>query len=331
MAIAQIEQIKIRLKGLLEDDNLVREYLRRYGPNYDIKYIKKVKEAGILGKANLWDGDSPIDRQGTDPIFDVQLKCTICGNPNVIFYELKAKSQSMTFNRFLVPLYKGAFGNMTVDYNKLSVAVCNRCLFASPDKKDFISIDSVTNQERPVSLPPNVIMALQEKIGERKILVRAFSNTESLFKRPRDFKIAVLTYQLAIFRAKVESEHEIPNALYKLGSYSLRIANFLKYLSLPNDEYLRSALNYYKECFSKSNVKSQEIEIQMLYVVIALCLKLKDEKQASMYIGAIDHVMMELNNRSKTEPINTTIPAKWHEKAKDLWMNRADESLFINE
>ena len=128
-----VEELKSRLKVILEDDNLVMEYLRRYGPKIEIKNIKKIKEMGSAEKPGLSDGKNEEEKQGNDPIYEIEMKCSVCGKPDVNFYELRAKSQSVTFNMFMVPIYKGAMGHFTVDYNKLSVAVCPRCfMFIRP-------------------------------------------------------------------------------------------------------------------------------------------------------------------------------------------------------
>ena len=44
MAIDVVE-VKRRLLSLLNDTNLVNEYLRQFGPTLDIKHIKSIKDA----------------------------------------------------------------------------------------------------------------------------------------------------------------------------------------------------------------------------------------------------------------------------------------------
>ncbi len=48
MAI-DVAEVKRRLQTLLNDTNLVNDYIRQFGPTIDIKHIKAVKEAKTKG------------------------------------------------------------------------------------------------------------------------------------------------------------------------------------------------------------------------------------------------------------------------------------------
>ena len=140
MAIDVVE-VKRRLGALLNDANLVNEYIRQYGPSIDIKNIKAVKEA--KAKSIM----APDEGVGDDPIFEIKLICPVCGREGISCFELRAKSQQIVKNKFLVPSYEGASGFKTVDYSFLSVTVCPRCLFASPDKKDWNRAEGNTKSQ----------------------------------------------------------------------------------------------------------------------------------------------------------------------------------------
>ena len=321
MAI-DVGEVKRRLQTLLNDSNLVNDYIRQFGPTIDIKHIKTIKEAKTK---SLFTGDAG---SGNDPIFEIKVTCPVCGRTDLSCYELRAKSQQIIKNKFLVPCYEGASGYRTVDYSFLAVTVCPRCLFASPDKKDWARTDG----EDKSQMPANVIMTLQEKIGERKAILKSVIDPEGYFKRPRTADSAVATYKLAMARAYVEAFYEQPYALYKLGAYSLRIAKISKDSGNDNRELLREALGYYEEAFRTSNCPSEEIEMQVIYSIVALNLKLDDPKKANSFLGVFTNLHNERTNEMKdNQKLNLIIIDKWNDKAKLLWEDRERADLFKDE
>jgi uncharacterized protein (DUF2225 family) len=321
MAI-DVAEVKRRLQTLLNDSNLVNDYIRQFGPTIDIKHIKAVKEAKTKG---LSTGDNGV---GDDPIFEIKVTCPVCGRDDLTCYELRAKSQQILKNKFLVPSYEGASGYRTVDYSFLAVTVCPRCLFASPDKKDW----SRSEGDDKTQMPANVIMTLQEKIGERKAILKSIPDPDNYFKRPRTVDSAIATYKLALARAHVEAFYEQPYALYKLGAYSLRIAKIIRDSGGDNREVLREALGYYEEAFRMSNCPTEEIEMQVIYSIVALNLKLGDPKKANSYLGVFTNLHNERANEMKENPkLNLIIINKWIEKAKMFWEDRDREDLFKDE
>jgi uncharacterized protein (DUF2225 family) len=317
-----VVEVKRRLSALLNDANLVNEYIRQFGPSIDIKNIKAVKEAK---SKSLMTTDEGI---GDDPIFEIKVICPVCNREDIVCYELRAKSQQIVKNKFLVPGYEGASGFKTVDYSFLAVTVCPRCLFASPDKKDWNRSEGDTKSQ----IPGNAIITLQERIGERKTLLKSVSDVEGYFRRPRIKEAAIVSYQLAISRAHVEAFYEQPYALYKLGAYSLRIAKILKEAGSDNREVLREALGYYEEAFRTSNCPSEEIEMQVIYSIVALSLKLEDPKKANSYIAVFANLHNDRVIEMKDNPkLNLILIDKWTDKAKLLWEDRDRADLFKDE
>jgi uncharacterized protein (DUF2225 family) len=318
-----VTEVKRRLQALLNDSNLVNDYIRQFGPTIDIKHIKAIKESR---SRNVREDEN---EEGEDPVFEVKVKCPICNQDSIICYELRAKSQQITQNKFLVPLYNGALGFRTVDYTLIAVTVCPRCLFASPDKKDFSreGTGDVKSQ-----LPSNVLITLQEKIGERRAILKSVNDYNGYFKRPRSDDAAIDSYRLAMARAQIEAWYELPYALYKLGAYALKIAKILKDSGNDNREALREALTYYEEAFKTSNCPSEEIEMQVVYVIIAIYLKLEDFKKANSYIGVFNNLHNTRASEMRENPkINTIVIDKWADKAKYLWEDRESADLFKNE
>jgi uncharacterized protein (DUF2225 family) len=322
-----VVEVKRRLLALLNDSNLVNEYVRQYGPSIDIKNIKAVKEAKKRNSVHLEEGGI-----GEDPIYEIKVKCPVCNQENITCYELRAKSQQILQNKFLVPIYVGTAGFKTLDYTLLSVTVCPRCLFASSDKKDFYRFDNTNRSEIKTQIASNVILTLQEKIGERKALLKTVTDYESHFKRPRTYESAIDSYRLCCSRANVEAWYEQPNALYKLGAYNLRIAKIIKDSTGDNTETLREALGFFEEAFKTSNCPTEEIEMQVIYLITVLYLRLGDFKKANSYIGVFNNLHNARNAEMRENPkLNTVIIDKWADKAKYLWDDRERTDLFCEE
>ena len=175
-------------------------------------------------------------------------------------------------------------------------------------------------------------MTLQEKIGERKALLKSGCDPESYFGRNRTREATIDSYRLAIERAKVEAWYEQPYSLYKLGAYALRIAKVMRDAKIDNTEQLQEALQFCEEAFKASNCPAEEIEMQVIYTVIALYLKLEDQKKANSYISVFTNLKNARIAEMRDNPrLNTTTIDKWADKAKYLWEDRDVEDLFYNE
>ncbi len=323
---ADVKEVKRRLSLLLKDENVVSEYIRRFGPVIDMKNIKLIKEVEANSDAR---GEEMDPSKGIDPIFELVVTCPVCGNDNVRSFELKAKSQQLVENRLLQQEYIGAMGHRTVDYDFLSVSVCNRCLFASPDRKDWVNKNKITGKAIQSQIPPNTILMLQEKIGERKALLEGIANVEEYFKRPRKSEAAILSYKLAALRAKIEAFYELPNSLYKVGFYYLKIAKIMKKRREDDTPALKDALDYLNECFKNSNASGEIAEYRVIYCIVAIYIRLGEYKKAHPYIGVLDKIRGELAAKSKSDPkINITFIDTWLNKIKNLWEDREREDLF---
>ncbi len=320
-----VAEVKKRLQGLLQNNNMVNEYIRQYGPTIDIKNIKAIKQRHAQSVRQ------PESGEGEEPVFEITVKCPVCNQNDITCYELRAKSQQVTYTKFLAPRYEGALGYRTVDYGSISVTVCPRCFFASPDKKDFTR-PSPGGGEVKSQVFSNVIMTLQERIGERKALLKYISDYQSFFKRPRTDEAAIASYKLAMMRAKIEAWYEQPYSFYKLGAYSLRIAQIIKDSGGDNREMLREALGYLEEAFRTSNCPAEEIEMQVIYLIVALYLKLGDFKKANSYIAVFANLRTNRLAEMKENPkLSSATIDKWNDKAKTLWEDRDREDLFTEE
>jgi len=322
-----VTEVKRRLLALMNDQVMVDEYISRFGPTIDIKHLKAIKEehSKVL---------QPVQEEeiGEDPIFELSVRCPVCGGSKIINYELRAKSQQILQNKFLVPVYHGAGGFKTLDYTLLAATVCPHCLFASPDRKDFGRFDISTHSNVKSQISQNIISSLQEKVFERKNIIKHTGNLEDYFSRPRSIESAIDSYRLSIARAKVEAWFEQPYSYYKLGSYSLRIGKILRDINKDNNAVLKEALDYFEEAFRTSNCPSEEIEMQVIYNITALYLKLGDQKKANSYIAVFNNLHNTRIEEMRQNPgLTAATIDKWADRAKYLWEDRDTEDLFKDE
>lgn len=324
-------EIKKRLFLVFRDDTKVREYLRHYGPVIEATFVNELNQTFAERSKQRAENEA----EGDDPIFTISVACPVCGQTDITGYELRAKSQAIQLNKFLVPAYKGANGYRTVDYTLLSVTVCPRCLFASPDKKDFSRPATDKANEVKSQLTSNLIISLQEKIGERKRLLSGVSNCMDYFERPRTMQAAIDAYRLALARARVETWHEFPYAYYKQGSYLLRIAKIQKDAQRPNTDMLLEALTCFEESFRRSECPSEEVEIQALYLIVALAAKTGDARKAKIYTSAFKSLFVNNKERLNKPATEMTAPpaliALWKDKIEFVRDSLDDPEYFREE
>lgn len=321
-----VKEVKRRLDFLLKDENLVSDYIRRFGPVINMKNIKEIKTSNISLETS---GDSADSAAGNDPVFETKLNCPVCNNENITGYELKAKSQQQIENKLTQIEYIGALGHKTVDYDQLSVTVCPRCLFASPDKKDFITVSTFSGKVTPSSITQNAILTLQEKIGERKGTIEGIADIDNFFQRPRNLDAVIASYKLAILRGQTEVYHEQVNALFKIGAYHLKVAKFKKAKGEDEEASLRDALDCFSECFKTSNTSTETLEYRTIYMIIVLHIRLKEQKKAHPYIGVLDKIKTDLKIEEKSgKRVVFTVIDQWLSKAKLLWEDKDLDDLF---
>lgn len=325
---SDVSEVKRRLLLLLNDQNLVDDYIRQYGATIDIKHIKAIKEKREpdISSKNNDDGNEQ------DPVYEIKVKCPVCLYSKISCNELRAKSQQILPNKFLIPTYNGACGFRTVDYNMIAVTVCPKCLFASPDKKDFSRSGLHDQAEIKSQIANGILMVLKEKVGERKALLGSVTDYINYFNRPRSAEAAIDSYKLAMARAKAEAWYEQPYSLYKLGAYTLKIAKILKDSGRDNIEQLKEALEYFEDAFRTSNCPLEDLEMQVIYTIVALNIKLLDFKKANSFLTVFANLLNDRIAEMKENPkLNTVTIEKWADRAKFLWEDRENPDLFKDE
>lgn len=316
--------VRKKLEVLLKDEHMVETYLRTYGPRLDMNYVTKIKASHQKASAEA----SGAGDNG-DPTYQIKLKCPICNQNDLVCLELKAKSLTTTPDRFMAPRFQGVKGFRPLNYSLAAVSVCPACLFASPDKRDFVTFSMQTRSETKSQLGPFVLDELRQKVEERKMMIAPVSDFPNHFKHPRSVEAAIHSYRLAVHRALVEASLETPLAWYKAGMYGLRIA-VLQRDSGKNDEaVLKESVDYLAKSFRNSELKTPEMEYQLCYTLSAIYLRLGDQAQCQAYMGVLDRTKSELAKKEKDDPtVTTNHVEKWLEKAKDLWADRESPDLW---
>jgi len=343
-----IMEVKRRLLTLLQDVNLVNAYLKRFGPVISAKNINEIKYGGKGAGATKGapaalkkPGDTgaakgvpaaPVEPSGSgaqDPIYEMFVNCPICGRTKITNYELRVKTQQVLQTTLLVPVYVGTSGYATVDYTRLAVTVCPDCLFATPDKKNFNYPSFTGTSEEKSSLPVGVIMNMKDSTEERKKILPAALGNPDYFKRERSAKVAIESYRLAMVRAEAEAELIQPYANFKLGSYMLKIAYIEKCEKQDDTESLIQALKYFEKSYAASECSSEEIEMQVLYLVVALNIRLGDLNTANIYLTSFGKLLNERQAQMKKDPsLTDKWIEKWQDKAKYLWEERENPDIF---
>jgi uncharacterized protein (DUF2225 family) len=337
---ARFGNINSQIKFWLKDDKAVADYLAKYGPVFNMKHIQSI--LGTMSAdtspvpAMLRNKSAPRKLTGAeaeaakeDPLFTTKVTCPACKRKNIGFLELRAKAQQVTYTKLYVPVYTGASDFRTVDYNRVSVTVCPQCLFASPDKKDFSTFSSITKSEQPSQIGHIILGTLLEKMAERKAMFKGIMDYEKYFTPPRSLEVVLASYQLTMARAQVEAFYEVPYSLFKLGSYSLKVARILQVEKKEYLPVLDEAMAYFEESFSRSECASEAYEYQIIYTIVAISLRRGDQKKAGAFVGSIDRIMSEKKRASQTDPkVNLLEITRWHARIHNLWEDRERPEVF---
>jgi uncharacterized protein (DUF2225 family) len=315
--------VRKKLEILLKDPALIESYLRMHGPKLDMRKIEALKESRVQAAPAALLGAKD------DPVFQIRVKCPVCGQADLLAQELKSKTLSMTFDRFMTPRYQPMKGFRPLNYSLASVTVCPQCLFASPDKKDFITHSVETKSENKSQLGPHALEELKNKTEERKLLLPGIPDFAQFFAHPRSVNAAVLSYKLAVQRAVVEQSFSIVLSWYKAGMYCLKIALLQRDAGQSDDEPVRAAAKHLKASFSRNEAPTPDLECQLLYIIVALHIRLGDFNEAQSYFNVLDKM-------KRPPPDGGTdgkggIPAsleRWLDMARDLLADRENPGIW---
>ncbi|ERP31549.1 DUF2225 domain-containing protein [Chitinivibrio alkaliphilus] len=323
------EDITRRLRLLLGDDELVRQYTQQYGSVIDIGIIREMKDSGNA---------SSEEEVGEDPVYELTLHCPVCNNKNVTGYNLKAKSQKVEGNLFLIPRYTGVGKYRKVNFNLLKTIVCNKCFFASPDIKDFTKVNDFSNKltKSQLTVNPDFVSHLRSSMDERIAFVAAaFPDvTGDPFLRPRSVDTAIISIKLSMLRAEQEMDSGFPYSHYKIGNYHLQIAELQRLAGRENRESIEAASEEFMDAFDNSDCPQTEIEVKTLYLLIATLIKQGNAKRAGEYLRFFDEIIKELNDqmydskyKAKYKKMIGSVDG-WKSRTMNLWEYRDDPEFW---
>jgi uncharacterized protein (DUF2225 family) len=327
------ELMRKRLEVLLGDAEMATSYLRAYGPHIDMTKVNHFKEArkkansvSAAGRSLSEGGESEGD---VDPTYQVQLKCPVCQTAGIECHELKSKSMSVSHDRFHVPRYAPVRGFKTMNFNMISVTVCPKCLFASPDKRDFITWSIQQKADVKSQLGPFVIEELKQKLEQRKAMLPGVSDYAKHFRHPRSATAAVDSYRLAVHRALIEATLDVPLSYYKAAMYHLKIAMFLRDTGKDDEPAIREALPLMMKAFGRNDSENPDFEYQLLHVLVAMHIRLKELEGAQSYLGVLERAKVEKLKAAAADPgLKIGAVEKFTEATKELWTSRLDPDLW---
>jgi ribosomal protein L12E/L44/L45/RPP1/RPP2 len=256
------------------------------------------------------------------PLYPRVVDCPICKKWGLNSLELRAKSLSTLSDPFLAPVYISPGQYQAVNYLLACITVCDGCLVASPDRRDFNVYNRTTRQNQESQLPPQVIRELKETTDKRKAFFEKTGIGDELFKIPRSHAAAIVSYQFADMRAEIEAGAKVLGAHYKRGNYWTRIALLCRQVGMDDKRALEIAAEHFKNAFMLSDFPKVELEYQTLYILFNIFLYFGRQKEARDYLTVLDKTKQELEKAEK--PPEGALPAirKWIDMGKNRWEDR---------
>jgi hypothetical protein len=266
------------------------------------------------------------------PVYTRICDCPVCSKWGLTGYELKAKSLTTVDDPFLAPVYQPATPLFDpLNYLTANIIVCDKCLLASPDHKDFVQYNKITRQNEPSRLSQPALRELQseESMAERRALFEASGIGNDLFSVPRSIAAACLSYQLADMRAEAEQNAKVLGATFKRGSYWLRIALLQRQAGMDDKPSLRLALGHFKNSFMMSDFPKPELEYHTLFVLFSLHLYLGETKEGRDYITVMENTRSSMEKKEiPSTPSTFSALKKWIDRAKNRWEDRESPNLW---
>lgn len=316
------------------DERMIRDYIETYGESVSMRYIQNIRDkyegnndpfAALEGVVKT-EEEKVAERSKENPCFSIKVDCPACKKWGLELYELKAKSQIIEYDPFMMPVHKPHGNFDSVNFNAITVCVCPRCLFASPDRKDFMVYSKTKQETLPSQIPLSVLSEVQDRMAERLCIREESPAEKELFQEPRSPAAGILSYQLADNRAAVEADSGIPFAWFKRGNYWLKIALLQRQLGKDDAKALETASKYLKEAFLRTDFPNRNIEFQTCYTIFMIKLRQEELKEARDYVGIMEKTKKELETSGAD---GTAALEKWITKAKNIWEDRKEPHIWV--
>ncbi|MDZ4726155.1 MAG: DUF2225 domain-containing protein [Leptospira sp.] len=272
--------------------------------------------------------DSNSEEKVISPIILQDVECPVCKYNEVKNYSLKSKTLPIRHNIFEVPIYDENPKYHYVDYNELQFTVCPICFFNGASRSDFNFVGSLG--EKQSTTDKKVVHYWEANYKQIKSQFNTLDLKPEDFLHPRSVDAVILSVNLSIYKVTVEIHAKVPYSLIKRAHRYIRLYCLKQKFNLTVDEeLLKKAILDLEEVFRLSDFPEKIYEFEVLYLIIASCIKLGDETKAAEYIKVLDVTKGEMTIESKTNPkVPLQEVTKWNTKAKDLWQNRTDSSIW---
>lgn len=311
---------------MLGSDKLVEDYIAAHGFRVDNTKIQAMRAP----TEKVVEIEDPGETAADDAVFTVFVKCPSCYMTKLPSHELKSKSQQIFTDRFGMPTYHALGKYKVVDYNLISVTVCPQCLYASPDKKDFITRDpAARTREIPARLHQGELAAILAAADERASWLATLNldPMKDILPRTRTPEAGLASYELAVLRAKIEFARNVPFSAYKMAGYTLKKAVISRTHGMDEMPHLTQSLKYYLACFERSNAPGFQFEGHVLHQVIALGMRTGQLELAGSYLGVLDRSKMRLEAGKEDAQVVSTF-MRWYNAARELWADRENPDIW---
>jgi len=326
-----LEEVRRRL-GLFFAQNqaMVDRYIQLHGTKINMKAIQDVRDE-IETMPNL----APITQElastpnyaGLDlPYFTVEVDCPCCSQKGIPHRELRASAMAQKNDPFLAPVYTPLAKFQPLNFLMVNVTVCPRCLLASPDKKDFIQFNRTTRQTVPSQLSSGIIAEIQDSIAERQEMLERAHIKPEFQLCPRSSDVAILSYQLADHRARIEAESKHQFSIFKRANYHTRIALLQRQAGIDDTATLQKALTLFKEAYYRTDFPNANAEFQSCFLIFSIFLRFNQLKEAREYISVMEQSKKDVEARK--DPAAVQALNTWLGMTKARWDDRDNPRLW---
>jgi len=323
--------IRIKLKAIFMKESLVDLYLKRYGEIVNQVYIDELK-AEVKAAESGQSVAELSEKAGADAIFECDYVCPACKCNTVIGYNLRSKSQVINETLLLVPHYASMGQYSAVDFSVLQTAVCPKCLYASPDPKDWTRINKFNNTitDSQLSVHTHLLSEIRAQEKERHARFPDAGNP-NYFLRPRTYKKGLESIELSLMRARLEKGHLLPAVNYKIGKQYLKSADIKARNGEDPTEYRNEALKYVESAVKESDCNNLNLELECLYLVIVMSLAAKDKDKAGAFIKVAKDILTAKKAQNNEEPsaelrADIAVVEKWIKRISLQWDYRDEDS-----
>jgi two-component system cell cycle response regulator DivK len=226
-----------------------------------------------------------------------------------------------------LPVYRSAVaGADYIDYHRLGVAVCPRCLFASNNPAYFAdpAERKGASHEHTAAARAAVAAATGARIQMAGELPREF------FTEERSLEGAIKSYELAIHAATTlleSNRHAMSVELLRLGNYHLRLAYLHEVACAGNDvraAHFTAAYDWLREAFT---VLAGAELFKTIYQLVALAISFGNDRAAYQYVSRLS----ELERDPTVAPEDRAALDRYLARCRRAWEDRGEHRFpWIN-